>query len=123
MTVYISLGGNGRLGSSACRLWKFFNLLHIPCEGLAPGDEFRHAWHCHVLEHEDNEMMPPTKSSSEAPRQVVILSGVSRRIPTSSTTLCRIKALYPVFPRDLRGKDFAFPSHQNPPHPAQHPLS
>jgi spore coat protein A len=24
-----------------------------------PGQEFRYAWHCHVLEHEDNEMMRP----------------------------------------------------------------
>jgi spore coat protein A len=24
-----------------------------------PGDEFRYVWHCHVLEHEDNEMMRP----------------------------------------------------------------
>jgi spore coat protein A len=26
-----------------------------------PGDEFRYVWHCHVLEHEDNEMMRPYK--------------------------------------------------------------
>jgi spore coat protein A, manganese oxidase len=25
----------------------------------APGQEFRYVWHCHVLEHEDNEMMRP----------------------------------------------------------------
>jgi spore coat protein A len=25
------------------------------------GDEFRYVWHCHVLEHEDNEMMRPYK--------------------------------------------------------------
>ncbi len=24
-----------------------------------PGDEFRYVWHCHILEHEDNEMMRP----------------------------------------------------------------
>ncbi len=24
-----------------------------------PGQEFRYVWHCHVLEHEDNEMMRP----------------------------------------------------------------
>jgi spore coat protein A len=24
-----------------------------------PGEEFRYVWHCHVLEHEDNEMMRP----------------------------------------------------------------
>ena len=28
---------------------------------LKPGDEFRYVWHCHVLEHEDNEMMRPYK--------------------------------------------------------------
>jgi spore coat protein A len=27
----------------------------------APGQEFRYVWHCHVLEHEDNEMMRPYK--------------------------------------------------------------
>ena len=26
-----------------------------------PGDEFRYVQHCHVLEHEDNEMMRPYK--------------------------------------------------------------
>ena len=26
---------------------------------VAPGQEFRYVWHCHVLEHEDNEMMRP----------------------------------------------------------------
>jgi spore coat protein A len=26
-----------------------------------PGEEFRYVWHCHVLEHEDNEMMRPYK--------------------------------------------------------------
>jgi spore coat protein A, manganese oxidase len=26
-----------------------------------PGQEFRYVWHCHVLEHEDNEMMRPYK--------------------------------------------------------------
>jgi spore coat protein A len=25
----------------------------------SPGQEFRYVWHCHVLEHEDNEMMRP----------------------------------------------------------------
>jgi spore coat protein A, manganese oxidase len=25
----------------------------------APGQEFRYVWHCHILEHEDNEMMRP----------------------------------------------------------------
>lgn len=28
---------------------------------VKPGDEFRYVWHCHVLEHEDNEMMLPYK--------------------------------------------------------------
>jgi FtsP/CotA-like multicopper oxidase with cupredoxin domain len=26
-----------------------------------PGQEFLYVWHCHVLEHEDNEMMRPYK--------------------------------------------------------------
>jgi len=26
-----------------------------------PGEEYRYVWHCHVLEHEDNEMMRPYK--------------------------------------------------------------
>ena len=26
---------------------------------VAPGDAFRYVWHCHMLEHEDNEMMRP----------------------------------------------------------------
>ena len=26
---------------------------------VTPGQEFRYVWHCHVLEHEDNEMMRP----------------------------------------------------------------
>jgi spore coat protein A len=26
---------------------------------VKPGDQFRYVWHCHVLEHEDNEMMRP----------------------------------------------------------------
>ena len=26
---------------------------------VTPGEEFRYVWHCHVLEHEDNEMMRP----------------------------------------------------------------
>ena len=28
---------------------------------VKPGDEFVYVWHCHVLEHEDNEMMRPYK--------------------------------------------------------------
>lgn len=28
---------------------------------VSPGQEFRYVWHCHVLEHEDNEMMRPYK--------------------------------------------------------------
>ena len=28
---------------------------------VKPGNEFRYVWHCHVLEHEDNEMMRPYK--------------------------------------------------------------
>jgi spore coat protein A, manganese oxidase len=28
---------------------------------VTPGHEFRYVWHCHVLEHEDNEMMRPYK--------------------------------------------------------------
>jgi spore coat protein A len=28
---------------------------------VKPGEEFRYVWHCHVLEHEDNEMMRPYK--------------------------------------------------------------
>jgi len=32
----------------------------LPAGTLAkPGDEFRYVWHCHLLEHEDNEMMRP----------------------------------------------------------------
>jgi spore coat protein A len=32
----------------------------LPAGTLAkPGDQFRYVWHCHVLEHEDNEMMRP----------------------------------------------------------------
>ena len=27
----------------------------------APGQEFLYVWHCHILEHEDNEMMRPYK--------------------------------------------------------------
>jgi spore coat protein A, manganese oxidase len=30
-----------------------------PGTQVSPGDEFRYVWHCHVLEHEDNEMMRP----------------------------------------------------------------
>jgi len=26
---------------------------------VTPGQEFRYVWHCHMLEHEDNEMMRP----------------------------------------------------------------
>jgi spore coat protein A len=34
----------------------------LPAGTMAkPGDEFRYVWHCHVLEHEDNEMMRPYK--------------------------------------------------------------
>jgi spore coat protein A len=34
----------------------------LPAGAMAkPGDEFRYVWHCHVLEHEDNEMMRPYK--------------------------------------------------------------
>jgi spore coat protein A len=29
--------------------------------GLTPGQEFLYVWHCHILEHEDNEMMRPYK--------------------------------------------------------------
>lgn len=32
-----------------------------PGTPVKPGDEFRYVWHCHVLEHEDNEMMRPYK--------------------------------------------------------------
>jgi spore coat protein A, manganese oxidase len=32
-----------------------------PGTPVNPGDEFRYVWHCHVLEHEDNEMMRPYK--------------------------------------------------------------
>jgi spore coat protein A len=28
---------------------------------VAPGQEFLYVWHCHILEHEDNEMMRPFK--------------------------------------------------------------
>jgi spore coat protein A len=35
---------------------------NLPAGTLAkPGEEFRYVWHCHVLEHEDNEMMRPYK--------------------------------------------------------------
>jgi spore coat protein A len=34
----------------------------LPAGTIAkPGEEFRYVWHCHVLEHEDNEMMRPYK--------------------------------------------------------------
>jgi spore coat protein A len=26
---------------------------------VSPGQRFRYVWHCHILEHEDNEMMRP----------------------------------------------------------------
>src|SRR5262249_13961018 len=26
---------------------------------VTPGQRFRYVWHCHILEHEDNEMMRP----------------------------------------------------------------
>jgi len=26
---------------------------------VTPGQKFRYVWHCHILEHEDNEMMRP----------------------------------------------------------------
>ena len=26
---------------------------------VTPGQRFRYMWHCHILEHEDNEMMRP----------------------------------------------------------------
>jgi spore coat protein A len=26
---------------------------------VSPGHEYRYVWHCHILEHEDNEMMRP----------------------------------------------------------------
>jgi len=32
-----------------------------PGTQTTPGQEFRYVWHCHILEHEDNEMMPPYK--------------------------------------------------------------
>jgi spore coat protein A, manganese oxidase len=32
-----------------------------PNTPVKSGDEFRYVWHCHVLEHEDNEMMRPYK--------------------------------------------------------------
>jgi spore coat protein A, manganese oxidase len=28
---------------------------------VSPGQEYRYVWHCHILEHEDNEMMRPYK--------------------------------------------------------------
>jgi spore coat protein A len=28
---------------------------------VSPGQEFLYVWHCHILEHEDNEMMRPYK--------------------------------------------------------------
>ena len=30
-----------------------------PGTPVAPGQRFRYVWHCHILEHEDNEMMRP----------------------------------------------------------------
>jgi spore coat protein A, manganese oxidase len=32
-----------------------------PGTSVSPGQEFLYVWHCHVLEHEDNEMMRPYK--------------------------------------------------------------
>jgi spore coat protein A, manganese oxidase len=32
-----------------------------PGTAVSPGQEFLYVWHCHVLEHEDNEMMRPYK--------------------------------------------------------------
>ena len=32
-----------------------------PGTPTTPGQEFRYVWHCHILEHEDNEMMRPYK--------------------------------------------------------------
>ena len=32
-----------------------------PGTQVSPGQEFRYVWHCHILEHEDNEMMRPYK--------------------------------------------------------------
>ena len=32
-----------------------------PGTPATPGQEFRYVWHCHILEHEDNEMMRPYK--------------------------------------------------------------
>ena len=32
-----------------------------PGTATTPGQEFRYVWHCHILEHEDNEMMRPYK--------------------------------------------------------------
>ena len=28
---------------------------------VTPGKEYLYVWHCHILEHEDNEMMRPYK--------------------------------------------------------------
>jgi spore coat protein A len=28
---------------------------------VSPGEELLYVWHCHILEHEDNEMMRPYK--------------------------------------------------------------
>jgi len=33
----------------------------LPGVAPKPGEEFHYVWHCHVLEHEDNEMMRPYK--------------------------------------------------------------
>jgi spore coat protein A, manganese oxidase len=30
-----------------------------PGTQVSPGQRFRYVWHCHILEHEDNEMMRP----------------------------------------------------------------
>lgn len=26
---------------------------------IVPGERYKYVWHCHILEHEDNEMMRP----------------------------------------------------------------
>ena len=41
------------------RVIQRFDLPHVP--NLAPGQELLYVWHCHILEHEDNEMMRPYK--------------------------------------------------------------
>jgi hypothetical protein len=34
------------------------------------GQEFRHVWDCHVLEHEDNEMMRPYNALASIPAAI-----------------------------------------------------